>query len=138
MLKATTAGFHYHTTISKNLTALLFSERLHSLSSPSQRRIILVNPKYIVFTIYSIKTKPLQVIWKIERFWGICLENKPSISFHGKILYCASQVYLLYSTEISDTLHVQVIVKPRFLKVVHFSQTYTTENTSPCHSHGRK
>lgn len=137
-LKATTPGFHYHTTISKNLTALLFSERLHIVSSPSQSIIILVKPKCIVFTIYSIKTNPLLVIWKIEGFWGIWLENKSSITFPGKILYCASQVYLLYSTDISDTLHVQVIVKPRFLKAVHFSQTYKTENTSLCHSHGRK
>lgn len=66
MLKAAAPGFHYHSTTSKNLAASPFSKRLNILPSPSQSIIIPVQPKYIVFTIYGIKTKALPVIWKIE------------------------------------------------------------------------
>lgn len=133
MLKATVPAFHYHTTISKTLAGLLFSKRLHIISSPSQSIIIPVQHKYTVFTIYRIKTKAVPVIWKIEAFgFKISLHQ-----FSQKATLLCFPSLFMYSTQIPGTLHVQVIVKPRFLKAV-CSQTYRTGITSTCQSHGRK
>lgn len=146
MPKATNPGFCYCETICKNLAASLLFKGLHIVSPPSHIKkceismkiIILVQPKYIIFTIYNIKTNVLQVIWEMEGFWSIWLQNKPSTSFSRKLPYCASQVYLLYSTQIPDLLHVQVKVKARFVMAVHCSHIHRTEDSSIFHFHNRK
>lgn len=143
MPKATNPGFQYHENTSKNIAASL--KGLHIISLPSQIKkckitmkiIILVKPEYIIFIICGIQTNIFSN--NLKNRWGLkhLASNKPSTSFPRKLLNCAPQEYSLYSTQIPNLLHVQVILKAQFVMPVQCSHVRRREDISICHFHGR-